>query len=127
MSKYKEVKSLVFVLDLITVLVDDRGVLREIVHVVVGAFTLTVPNCKSIRPIFGNWMKTNKLKIVPSFVHFVGSTCSFSLSLSHILSPIFFSLLYHFLTVLLIHVIMNYMVYGDQALTQENLTPPGNL
>lgn len=82
MSKYKEVKSLVFVLDLITVLVDDRGVLREIVHVVVGAFTLTVPNCKSIRPIFGNWMKTNKLKTVPSFVHFVGSTCSCSLSLS---------------------------------------------
>lgn len=127
MSKYKEVKSLVFVLDLITVLVDDRGVLREIVHVVVGAFTLTVPNCKSIRPIFGNWMKTNKLKIVPSFVHFVGSTCSCSLSLSHILSPIFFSLLYHFLSVLLIHVIMNYMVYGDQALTRENLTHTGNL
>lgn len=127
MSKYKEVKSLVFVLDLITVLVDDRGVLREIVHVVVGAFTLTVPNCKSIRPIFGNWMKTNKLKIVPSFVHFVGSTCSCSLSLSLIFSLLSFSLYYHFLSVLLIHVIMNYMVYGDQALTQENLTPPGNL
>lgn len=54
MSKYKEVKSLVFVLDLITVLVDDRGVLGEIVYVVVGAFTLTMPNCKSIRPIFSN-------------------------------------------------------------------------
>lgn len=54
MSKYKELKSLVFVLDLITVLVDDRGVLGEIVHVVVGAFTLTVPNCKSIQPIFSH-------------------------------------------------------------------------
>lgn len=54
MSKYKELKSLVFVLDLITVLVDDRGVLGEIVYVVVCAFTLTMPNCKSIHPIFSN-------------------------------------------------------------------------
>lgn len=43
---------MVFVLDLITVLVDDRGVLGEIVYVVVGAFTLTMPNmimCKDIK------------------------------------------------------------------------------
>lgn len=51
MSKYKELKSLVFVLDLITVLVYDRGVLGEIVHMVVGALTLTVPNCKCINPL----------------------------------------------------------------------------
>lgn len=54
MSKYKEAKFWVFVLDLITVLVDDRGVLGEIVHVVVCAITLTVANCKSIRPKFSN-------------------------------------------------------------------------
>lgn len=54
MSKYKEAKFWVFVLDLITVLVDDRGVLREIVHMVVCAITLTVANCKSIRPKFSN-------------------------------------------------------------------------